>query len=212
VDVAGRPLVPHGGVFCALSETTPDCPRSDRTLTAIRLICWRSSSVNVRGRPPPVTRIQGIEAVPVEVVDHVTHRVRVRERDLGDPPGRHPLRRQQHDLRSPQVTTEPLSRRTIRSSRLPSSLLISRSSTRVAIVPSLPITGRKHAFDTKAEDPSTKPANVAGQSTSPKPATHSVTARLVTLAENESAEAEAGYITAFLGITLESCPRFRTSG
>jgi hypothetical protein len=49
----------------------------------------------------PVARIERVEPVPVEVMDHVTHRVRVCESDLSDPRRRHPLRRQQDDLRSP---------------------------------------------------------------------------------------------------------------
>jgi hypothetical protein len=61
------------------------------------------------------------------------------------------------------VTTEPLLRRTIRSSRLPSSLLISRSPTRAANLASRPTTGRERSFDNDAEDPPTEPANVAGQ-------------------------------------------------
>src|SRR5215217_4896332 len=65
-----------------------------------------------------------------------------------------------------QVTTEPEPRRTIRSSRLPSSLPISRSSTRAAIVPSRRVTGRESFFDGGTEDPLTEPANVAGQTTS----------------------------------------------
>jgi len=65
-----------------------------------------------------------------------------------------------------QVTTEPLLRRIIRSRRLPSSFVISRSSTRAAIVPSRPITGREPPFGSRDRDPLPKPANVAGQTTS----------------------------------------------
>lgn len=60
---------------------------------------------------------------------------------------------------------EPLLRRIIRSSRLPSSLLISRSCTRAAIVPSRPMTGREWSFDGGDQDPLSEPANVAGQTT-----------------------------------------------
>jgi hypothetical protein len=49
----------------------------------------------------PVARIEGVEAVTVEVVDHLAHPVGVAENDLGDPRWRHPLRREQHDLRPP---------------------------------------------------------------------------------------------------------------
>ena len=63
-----------------------------------------------------------------------------------------------------QLTTEPLLRRMIRNSRLPSSFVIGRSSTRAAIVPSPPMTGREWSFDGEQQDPLTKPANVAGQS------------------------------------------------
>jgi len=66
------------------------------------------------------------------------------------------------------VTTEPEPRRMTRSSRLPSSLLIARSSTRVAIVHSRPITGRESLFDSAREDPLSNPANVAGQTTRQK--------------------------------------------
>src|SRR5262249_56141207 len=64
------------------------------------------------------------------------------------------------------VTIEPLVRRIIRSSRLPSSLLISRSSTRAAIVSSRSIVDRDSLFDSSDRDPLREPANVAGQTTS----------------------------------------------
>ena len=55
-----------------------------------------------RVRPPtPVARIERVEPVPVEVVDHLAHRVRVGEHDLADLRRRHRLRREQHDLRPP---------------------------------------------------------------------------------------------------------------
>lgn len=49
----------------------------------------------------PVAWIERVEPVTVEVVDYLAHRVRIAEDDLGDPRRRHPLRRQQHDLRPP---------------------------------------------------------------------------------------------------------------
>ena len=102
----------------------------------------------------PVTRIERVEAVPVEVVDHLADRVRVGEHDLGDPrpaaSAAPPATRSAPAARSPP---SPTPRRTIRSSRLPSSLLISRSSTRAAIVPSRPITGRERDFDSNTRGP-----------------------------------------------------------
>jgi len=64
-----------------------------------------------------------------------------------------------------QVTTEPEPRRMIRKSRLPSSLLIERSSTRAAIVPSRSMIDRESLFDAGGEDPLSNPANVAGHTT-----------------------------------------------
>ena len=64
-----------------------------------------------------------------------------------------------------QVTTEPLVRRTKRSSRLPSSLVIARNSTRPAILASRRSTRRKTTFAMTEKDPAPNPANVAGQST-----------------------------------------------
>ena len=49
----------------------------------------------------PVTRIEGVEAVSVEVMDQLPHSVRVAEHNLRDPRRRHPLRSQQHHLRPP---------------------------------------------------------------------------------------------------------------
>jgi hypothetical protein len=46
-----------------------------------------------------VTRVERLEAVAVEVVDHFAHRVGIGEDDLGDPGCRHRLRRQEHHLR-----------------------------------------------------------------------------------------------------------------
>src|SRR4051794_4267793 len=67
------------------------------------------------------------------VVQHVPDPIRAGERHLGDPGRIHALRREQHHLRPRQVTTEPLDRRTMRNSRLPSSLLITRTCTRCTI-------------------------------------------------------------------------------
>lgn len=47
----------------------------------------------------PIARIQRIEPVRVEVVDHVPDRVRVGEHDLADLRRGHALRGEQHDLR-----------------------------------------------------------------------------------------------------------------
>jgi hypothetical protein len=63
------------------------------------LICWRSGSVNVGGRPPRA-RIERIEAVGVEVVDDVANAIGTGERHLGDTAGVHALRRQQDHLRA----------------------------------------------------------------------------------------------------------------
>jgi hypothetical protein len=53
-------------------------------------------------RPPAaVARIERVEAVAVEVMDQLAHRVWVGEDDLADPGRTHPLRRQQDDLRAP---------------------------------------------------------------------------------------------------------------
>jgi hypothetical protein len=66
-----------------------------------------------------------------------------------------------------QVTTEPVPRRTIRSSRLPSSGVISRSSTLAAIFPSRSRTDAgKRPSAANAETLLWKPANVAGHTTS----------------------------------------------
>ncbi|MEX2195204.1 MAG: hypothetical protein WD844_07940 [Thermoleophilaceae bacterium] len=66
-----------------------------------------------------------------------------------------------------QVTTEPLPRRTIRNRRLPSSLLISRSSTLAAILASRsPITFGKPLRRRRPRPWLWKPANVAGHTTS----------------------------------------------
>jgi hypothetical protein len=67
-------------------------------------------------------------------VDHLADRVGVGEDDLRDLRRAHRLGGEQDDLGLRQVTTEPESRRTIRSSRSPSSLVISRSTTLAAIV------------------------------------------------------------------------------
>jgi hypothetical protein len=53
-------------------------------------------------RPPaPVLRVEGLEAVSVEVVDHVPDSVRAGERHLGDLRHGHSLRGQQHHLGPP---------------------------------------------------------------------------------------------------------------
>ena len=66
-----------------------------------------------------------------------------------------------------QVTTEPLPRRTIRSSRLPSSGVSSRSTTLAAIFPSRSGTrSGKTPSAANAETLLWKPANVAGHTTS----------------------------------------------
>jgi len=65
-----------------------------------------------------------------------------------------------------QVTTEPELRRTIRSSRFPSSALISRSFTRAAMEASRSPTDRDSLFYDGGAGPPFNPANVAGRSTS----------------------------------------------
>jgi hypothetical protein len=64
-----------------------------------------------------------------------------------------------------QVTTEPLVCRTMRSSRLPSSFVISRSFTRAAMWASRSLDDRDHHFYDDARRPFTNPANVAGCTT-----------------------------------------------
>ena len=60
----------------------------------------------LRKREPPrptslVARVQRVEPVPVEVMDHIPHRVGISEHHPSDPRRRHPLRSQQHNLGSP---------------------------------------------------------------------------------------------------------------
>ena len=70
-------------------------------------------------------------------MDHVPDRVRVGEDDLADlRPGVIRCAESSTICARRQVTTDPESRRTIRSSRLPSSLVISRNCTLAAIDPS----------------------------------------------------------------------------
>jgi len=99
---------------------------------AIFLISRRCGRVNFGGRPP-LYSVQRAEPVGVEVADHITHPVLAGERDLRDRGCVHALGRQQHHLRP--VTTDPLPRRTIRTSRRPSSSSISRTRSRSATGP-----------------------------------------------------------------------------
>ena len=79
-------------------------------------------------RPPAcVLRVPGAEPVGVEVTDHIADPILAGERHLRDPGHVHALGRQQHHLRPPPGHTDPLSRRTIRTSRRPSSSSISRT-------------------------------------------------------------------------------------
>ncbi len=86
-----------------------------------------------------------------------------------------------HDFHSPDIAIPPelLDEERLEApiGRLPSSLPISRSSTRAAIVPSRPLTGREWSFDDGDQDPLSEPANVAGQTTSPKPLPPAATRR-----------------------------------
>nr|WP_238419214.1 hypothetical protein [Streptomyces taklimakanensis] len=63
---------------------------------AIFLISRRSGSAKVFGRPPLYFRVEGVEAVGVEVVDHIPDPVSAGERDLSDLRHRHALHGQQH--------------------------------------------------------------------------------------------------------------------
>ena len=83
------------------------------------------------GRRPPagVTREQRVEAVLVEVVQHGADPVRRSEGHLDDLGHVHPWALSSTIWALRQVTTDPEDRRTIRSSRLPSSLVIARTRT-----------------------------------------------------------------------------------
>jgi hypothetical protein len=79
--------------------------------------------------------VEGVEPIQVEVVQHVADPVGAGEGHLGDHRDVHRLGAEQHHLARRQVTTDPELRRTIRSSRLPSSLVMSRTRTRSATLP-----------------------------------------------------------------------------
>src|ERR1700761_8230085 len=98
-----------------MSSTTPSATRKSASLArlqvekgrpcsagldlAVFLISRRSGRVNVLGCPPaPVLRVERVESVCVEVVDHVANTVRTGEGYFGDLRNGHALGGQQHCL------------------------------------------------------------------------------------------------------------------
>jgi hypothetical protein len=83
-----------------MSSTTPSATRKSASLasdqaengrswswgrlSASFLICWRWASVNVARPTAAVARVQRVEPVGVEVVDHLADTVLAGEGDLGD--------------------------------------------------------------------------------------------------------------------------------
>jgi hypothetical protein len=97
---------------------------------AIFLISRRWPRVNFGARPVP--GVERTETIGVEVVDHVTDPVLAGERHLRDPGHVHARADSSTICARRQVTTDPLPRRTISTSRRPSSSSISRTRTRSA--------------------------------------------------------------------------------
>ena len=135
-----------------MSSTTPSATRKSASLARLQVENGRSWSSGrdsaslldlaplgqgEGGRPATgIARIQRVEPVQVEVVQHVADPVGAGEGHLGDHRDVHALGAEQHHLRPPPGHHRPAElRRTIRSSRLPSSLVISRTRTRSATLP-----------------------------------------------------------------------------
>jgi hypothetical protein len=80
-----------------------------------------------------VPGVQRVKAVGVEIADHITDAVLAGKRHLSDLPAGMPCADSSTICARRQVTTDPLPRRMIRSSRAPSSSSISRTRTRSAM-------------------------------------------------------------------------------
>ena len=93
-----------------------------RTRQSDLLDRWRCGRVKVGGPATGVLRVQRVEAVLVEVVDHLPHPVRAGESQLGDPGHVHTLHRQQHHLRPPPRHHRP--RRTAHDPQQPVPLIV----------------------------------------------------------------------------------------
>jgi hypothetical protein len=91
--------------------------------------------VKVGGRPPRQRGYSDENPSRLQVVQHITDPVGAGEADPGDLGDVHGLAATQHHLGPPPGHTDPELRRTIRSSRLPSWLVMSRTRTRSATLP-----------------------------------------------------------------------------
>ena len=112
-----------------------------------------------------VARIQRLEPVAIEVVDHLTHGVGIGEHHLADRNRAHALGRQEHDLRPPPGHHRP--GRAPHQAQKPVALLVADRaqlhSPRQCGLPTQDWSERPLRRQTRG--PPRKPANVAGQST-----------------------------------------------
>jgi hypothetical protein len=108
-------------------------PRRERQVVIHRagqrdLLDRLSLTQRERSRPPSrVPRVERLEPVIVEIVDHIPDPVRARDRHPGDLGDVHPLRGEQHHLRSPPRHHRPRATPHDRNSRPPSSFAKSRT-------------------------------------------------------------------------------------